>query len=128
MSALRSDVCFLDDLLARENVDDLATDFFQRSGRTSIRDHTKFEIQGCGAPYVVPPRCEHLCVDALLYGQTRDDLAEDGVREIADAVRTRLLFLILGSSRRTLAATAKPPEEGVAGSASLALLVLGAPE
>ena len=28
MSALSSDVCFLDDLLARENTDDLATYFF----------------------------------------------------------------------------------------------------
>ena len=28
MSVVSSDVCFLDDLLARENMDDLATDFF----------------------------------------------------------------------------------------------------
>ena len=103
MSAVSSDVCYIDDLLARENADDLATDFFQRSGRTSIKDHTKVEIEWCGAPYAAPPRCEHLCAHAFLYGQTRDDLAEDGVREIADAVRTRL-NMVLGSSGRATAA------------------------
>ena len=103
MSALSSDVCFMEDLLARENADDLATDFFQRSGRTSIKDHTKVEIEWCGAPYAAPPRCEHLCAHAFLYGQTRDDLAEDGVGKIADAVRTRL-NMVLGSIGRATAA------------------------
>ena len=69
-----------------------------------------------------------MSANAFLSGQTGYDLTEDTVREVADAVRTRLLFLILGSSRCTLAASGKPPEEGVAGGASLALLVLGAPE
>ena len=94
MSALSSDVCFLDDLLAQENADELATDFFQRSGRTSIKDHTEVEIDWWGAPYAAPPRCEHLCAHAFLYGQTRDDLAKDGVREIADAVWTRLNLVL----------------------------------
>ena len=99
MLAVSSDVCFLDDLLARENADDLATDFFQRSGRTSIKDHTEVKIEWCSALYAAPPRCEHLCAHAFLYGQTRDDLAKDGVGKIADAVRTRL-NMVLGSSGR----------------------------
>ena len=70
-------------------------------------------------------------MDALFSGERGDDLTEYDVREVANAVRSKLLFLILEISRRTLAASSRYrqlPEEGVAGGASLALLVLGAPK
>ena len=102
MSALSSEVCFLDGLLTRENTDDFAADFFQRSRGTSIKDHAKVDPEWCGVPYAAPPRCEHLCVHAFLYVQTRDDLAEDGIREIADAVRTRLNMMLGSCGRATV--------------------------
>ena len=94
MSALSSEVCFLDGLLARENAYYLAADFFQRSRRTSIKDHTEVDLEWCGVPYAAPLRCKHLCTHAFLYGQTRDDLAEDGVGKITDTVRTRLNMVL----------------------------------
>lgn len=45
MSALSFEVCFLDGLVARENADDFAADFFQRSRRTSIKDHTEVDLE-----------------------------------------------------------------------------------
>ena len=71
------------------------------------RDLTAVQIQRSGAPNRAPPTCDDLSANAFLSGQTGYDLTEDTVREVADAVGTRLLFLILGSSRRTLAASSR---------------------
>ena len=71
------------------------------------RDLTTVQIQRNGGPNRAPTTCEDLSMNAFLSGQTRDDLTEDTIREVADAVRTRLRFLILGSSRCTLAASSR---------------------
>ena len=75
-------------------------------------------------PYAAPPKCEHLCAHAFLYGQTRDDLADDGVREISDVVRTRL-NMVLGSTGgpRSLLLTSS---EGTGTAANLVFLLLEA--
>jgi hypothetical protein len=44
------------------------------------------EVEGGGAPEVAPPRRKDLCADAVLGGEEGDDVGEDGVREVADAV------------------------------------------
>ena len=127
------DVSYASKLLTvgRGPTDDFIMNYFYGLKKTSDRDLTTVQIQRNGGPNRAPTTCEDLSTNAFLSGQTGDDLTEDTVWEVGDAVQTRLLFLILGSSRRPSpfpTATAKPPDEGVAGGASLALLVLGAPE
>ena len=75
--------------------------------KTSYTDLTAVQIQRNGGPNRAPTTCEDLSTNAFLSGQTGDDLTEDTVREVADAVRTRLRFLFLGSSRRTLTASSR---------------------
>ena len=50
-------------------------------------------------PESAPPRCEDLCVAAILGGEKGDDLPKDAIREIADAVRRRF-YLFLKSRGR----------------------------
>jgi hypothetical protein len=44
------------------------------------------EVEGGGAPEVAPPGGEDLGAGAALGGEEGDDVGEDGVREVADAV------------------------------------------
>jgi hypothetical protein len=44
------------------------------------------EVEGGGAPEVAPPGRKDLGADAVLGGEEGDDVGEDGVREVADAV------------------------------------------
>jgi hypothetical protein len=46
------------------------------------------EIKRCSAPQSAPPRCEDQCAAAIIGGEKEDDLLKDGVREIANAVRS----------------------------------------
>lgn len=60
------------------------------------------EVERRGAPDVAPPRLDDLGADGLLGGEERDDLAEDRVGEVADAVGSvsGRRLLVVGRGRR----------------------------
>jgi hypothetical protein len=49
---------------------------------------TTVKVKRSGAPDVAPSGREDLCSGAFLGGEEGDDVAEDGIREVADAVGT----------------------------------------
>jgi hypothetical protein len=63
------------------------------------------EIRRRGAPQSAPPRCEDLCVAAILGGEKGYDLPKDGIREIAYAVCP--IFYAFLRSRGAVAASAR---------------------
>jgi hypothetical protein len=64
------------------------------------------EVEGGGAPEVAPPGGEDLGAGAVLCGEEGDDVGEDGVREVADAVGGGASFIFGHSVRRFFGVTA----------------------
>jgi hypothetical protein len=75
------------------------------------------DVERSEAPYVAPPRGEHLRAGTILSGEEGDDLTEDGVKQEADAVDE--LFCFLQPPLHCLGAhphggtTACPPADGI---------------
>jgi hypothetical protein len=58
------------------------------------------EVEGGGAPEVAPPGSEDLGTGAVLCGEKGDDVGEDRLREVADAVGSGGYFTFAYSVRR----------------------------
>ena len=81
---------------------------------------TTVEIKRRGAPQSVPPRCEDLCVAAILGGEKGDDLPKDSILEIADAVRWRFYWFL--RSRGVLLAAQPGPRSTSGGGTGRSLI------
>ena len=61
-----------------------------------VGETTAVEVERRGAPDVAPPGREDLGAGAVLGAEEGDDLTEDGVGEVADAVDASIIFISCG--------------------------------